>query len=136
VIDQTLPGLPGYIYFIRAGSTPFVKIGWTRNLRMRLSVLQTGNQDTLKVLRVLSGGREREGSLHALFHRLRRRGEWFEMDGGLEQFIASAARDCVMKQAMAAPRLEPLTEDECAAIIARVEGATPTRLNAEGADRG
>ncbi len=112
---------PGYVYFIRAGKTQFVKIGWTSDLRMRLSVLQTGNQAKLKVLRVLPGSRNTEVSIQVLFGRWRRRGEWFWLDAEIAKFIDDSAKDCVLSEALR--RREPacLTEDEIVDILARAE---------------
>lgn len=122
---NAIPERQGYVYFVRAGKTKFVKIGWTRDLRMRLSVLQTGNQAKLKVLRVLSGDRETEGSIQRWFASFRHRGEWFWLDESIAKFIADSEQDCVADEAMAKPDKPYLSDEEITGILDRLNAQVP-----------
>lgn len=66
------------VYFIRAGTDGPVKIGVAENLASRLSCLQSGNHEKLKLIRALDGGRQIERRVHARFGHLHIRGEWFQ----------------------------------------------------------
>lgn len=68
------------IYFVRAGGTDFVKIGYTADqasLKIRLLALQTGQPWRLEVLRVIEGDQHMEWALHQMFAEHRCSGEWF-----------------------------------------------------------
>lgn len=55
-----------------------VKIGYTNDVKRRLSTLQTGHTRPLKVIRLFEGGPAEEATLHALFADVRTKGEWFQ----------------------------------------------------------
>jgi hypothetical protein len=74
------------IYFVRFDS--LVKIGFTDDLRGRFSALQTGIPVALEFVGHMPGDKAVEAHIHALFSTSRRRGEWFEMDERIGQFIA------------------------------------------------
>lgn len=68
------------IYFIRAGSTDHIKIGWTKDsetLRRRVATLQIGHPLRLTVVRTLDAPRPAENWLHGFFSGVRATGEWF-----------------------------------------------------------
>jgi hypothetical protein len=65
------------VYFIRAVGTPFVKIGFTRNLVKRLKLAQWHCPYELKLIHVAEGDRIAERDFHWRFHKRRVRGEWF-----------------------------------------------------------
>jgi hypothetical protein len=67
------------IYVIAARGTAAVKIGHTIDPTERLGQLQTGNAAELQLLWTCRGDRRLEGHLHAVFHRYRVRGEWFDL---------------------------------------------------------
>jgi hypothetical protein len=68
------------VYFIRAGDTGPVKIGWTGNVEVRRKNLQGNHVEPLHLLRVIEGSRQRERWLHRHFAALRLTGEWFRFD--------------------------------------------------------
>jgi hypothetical protein len=75
------------VYFIR--SSIFLKIGIAKNLKQRLSSLQTGNPEKLEVEAVAWCGDEKdaralESDLHINLKDYHERGEWFEV--GFEEF--------------------------------------------------
>jgi hypothetical protein len=70
---------PGYVYFIRAGQSGPIKIGWSKDVGGRLSQLQTGNAERLTVLVSVPTTPDLERRLHDLLARHRRPGgEWFD----------------------------------------------------------
>lgn len=72
------------VYFIRNGSR--VKIGWTTNLRQRLSTLSL---PASAVALLVLGGPAEESALHKRFGDARiGRTEWFEASEAIEAFIA------------------------------------------------
>jgi hypothetical protein len=73
------PGEP-LVYFIRSGDRGPVKIGWTTDVPERVSRLQMGNPEPLRVLAIWPGGADEEARIHAEWSRLRIRGEWFAAD--------------------------------------------------------
>jgi len=73
------------VYFIRNGSR--VKIGWTTNLRGRLSSLAL---PATAVAATTPGGPDEERGIHRKFARARvGRTEWFEASPEIEAFIAT-----------------------------------------------
>lgn len=67
------------VYLITDGYK--LKIGTTtnKNLKKRLSTIQTGNPNKCKVLATIEGDRKKEQELHDRFAKFRGNGEWFSM---------------------------------------------------------
>lgn len=65
------------IYFIRSGDTGPIKIGLAKDVRRRLSGLQTGHPERLHLLHLFDGGAVEERALHSRFKEHRIKGEWF-----------------------------------------------------------
>jgi hypothetical protein len=114
---------PGVVYFIRAGQSKMVKIGWTRDLRVRLSGLQSGNEKPLRVMLAIVGDRQLEADLHLRFRRWRRIGEWFWLDDTIMDFIARELPNCTWRhdpsraKFMATPRSLPIPRNRRAAGV-------------------
>jgi hypothetical protein len=68
------------VYFIQNIRTGHVKIGFSTDVRSRLSSLQTSQVDRLALLRLVDGGPATERWLHRRFAHLSVRGEWFAFD--------------------------------------------------------
>ncbi len=81
------PDVPwaGVTYFVRAGDA--IKIGFATNLKDRLVGLQTSHPDELEVLAAISANDVDEYATHQKFAHLRLRGEWFQADKELLDFI-------------------------------------------------
>ena len=78
-----------YIYFIQAGYTGPIKIGYARNVEKRRDTMQTGNHMELKLLAKLgpysdTQARHFERTLHKKFKRKHIRGEWFDKSINLQ----------------------------------------------------
>jgi DNA-binding XRE family transcriptional regulator len=81
------------IYFIQAGDTEPIKIGYAARVGSRVRELQTSHSETLRVLAVMDGDRRFEAQIHEKFASLRTRGEWFMPGPDLVAFIASHGRE-------------------------------------------
>lgn len=82
------------IYFIQAGESGPIKIGYTLgtdNFKHRFRMLQTGNHEELKLLKLIAGERDLERSLHASFIRYREGSEWFRATRYLLEIIETHA---------------------------------------------
>lgn len=80
----------GTVYFVRSGSSDFVKIGFCKSggESMRLMQLQTGNPEKLSIIALLQDvPTKMESDLHFKFQRYWVRGEWFRLDGELKDFV-------------------------------------------------
>jgi hypothetical protein len=65
------------VYFIQSGDTGPVKIGFTKDVRQRISALQTGHSAPLRLLHLFDGTETDEAALHVRFAAHRLIGEWF-----------------------------------------------------------
>ncbi len=79
-------------YLVLAEDIGRVKIGTSRNERVRLSVLQTGSPVPLKLILSLPAKDYPEEALHVSFARFRTHGEWFEFSPELQMFVAGGWR--------------------------------------------
>lgn len=77
----------GFVYFIRAGKTASIKIGWAVNPYKRLDQLQTGSPHTLHLVGYYPASRKGESEWHGDWRALRVRGEWFTLDNELRMAI-------------------------------------------------
>lgn len=78
-----------YTYFVRAGDEGPIKIGWTRNLLVRLRTLSVMWPVPLKLLGVIKGNVEAQ--CHARFADFRLGGEWFMPAPSVQEFIRENA---------------------------------------------
>lgn len=76
------------IYFIK-GHDKYIKIGFTTDIKNRLSTLQTSSPTKLTVIKLTKGTIRQEKELHKRFSNLRTNGEWFELSNDLLTYIAS-----------------------------------------------
>jgi len=76
------------IYFVESPDGTAIKIGKAADVPNRLSMLQTGNHERLKLLAVLNWPDAYEQALHLQWAHLRVRGEWFRATWELRHFIA------------------------------------------------
>ena len=66
------------VYYIHLQDSPFVKIGYTTDLRARMSSLQTGSPGQLNLIAWFPGPPSTEEIHHARWARQHHRGEWFQ----------------------------------------------------------
>lgn len=95
------------VYVIQAGDGGPCKIGHGRDVRQRLSELQTATHVRLRLIAAYEGGAAAEAALHRHFADFRLSGEWFDLtpeaalrDIKLKPFDAS-------KRVAAAPKSRP-----------------------------
>lgn len=79
-----------YTYFLQAGENGPIKVGWTRNLPVRLRTLCAMSPEPLKLLGVMKGA-EVEEFCHARFGAFRLHGEWFAPSPVVLDFIREHA---------------------------------------------
>lgn len=77
------------VYFVQVVGGGPIKIGFARPQRMRarMSALQIGSPFELVLLGTLTGGATAERRLHNLFAAHRIRGEWFNPDRSILEFV-------------------------------------------------
>lgn len=80
-----------FVYFISHDHGP-IKIGKARDVKKRLSSLQTSCPHRLSVLGIMPSDGSLEGKLHRQFSTLRMRGEWFRRDARLLDFIKESSQ--------------------------------------------
>ena len=80
----------GYVYFITTESYKTIKIGYSKDVNLRINQLQTGCSETLVLVGYMPGDIETETRLHKYFHkyRIRDNGEWFVYCDDIKNFIA------------------------------------------------
>jgi hypothetical protein len=77
---------PGVIYFMGAGD--LVKIGFTTDLKRRLTMVQVGCPTPITLIGTIPGTPVVEKNLHRLFYKHRHHGEWFRLVPEIEAYIA------------------------------------------------
>jgi hypothetical protein len=85
--EQQIATRESVVYFVTSHKSRRVKIGWTTNLKHRLSSLQTGNPTPIKLLHTMLGGAELEVQLHQRFADDRTQGEWFRLSDQIREFV-------------------------------------------------
>jgi len=83
-----------YVYFIRVGNTPYVKIGVAENPTARLEALQAGHPDELTLEAVVrceavEAAYKLESTLHYRYQRRNVRREWYELSPDDVKALAS-----------------------------------------------
>lgn len=79
------PAIPtGPVVYFIGTSGGFVKIGYTANLRRRLTAIKTSTHARVTLLAAVPGGREIESDYHARFAEARVRREWFRKTPQIE----------------------------------------------------
>lgn len=100
------------IYFLRAGDSNHVKIGWSKDhtsLIARIRILQTGHPLTLKIIRTIEGAPWGETWLHGFFSGARISGEWFKYHPDMIKVdIPKQKPDVVKKLTSRRPKRLPL----------------------------
>ena len=91
-LDKQKKEHPGYVYFVLNRDSHAIKIGTAKNLRRRLTSLQTSSPAKLELLcsiklKSVEIAKELEQSLHQKFSDIRIRGEWFKAERELLNYI-------------------------------------------------
>jgi hypothetical protein len=81
---------PSFVYFVAFDG--FVKIGVAKNVKKRVSQLQSGCPHQLDLIGVVEGDRETEAAYHKKFRKLRVSGEWFRLAPPLTDEIMRLVR--------------------------------------------
>lgn len=83
------------IYLIKCGEINLCKIGYSYNVRSRLSALQTSTPYDIKVVSEIDGDIIYEKHIHKMFNHLKVRGEWFKYTDEIIKFF-NAKEDWVL----------------------------------------
>jgi len=75
------------IYFIQNINTGSVKIGYSRRIKERLSVLSVGSDSKLDIIKVLKVNNQVESVIFNKFSKDRIKGEWFAYSNNIKRFI-------------------------------------------------
>ena len=78
--------MTGVVYFVRCED--YVKIGFSQDLKTRISDLQTACPYELELIAAIPGEWSLEGIFHNVLRDKRIRGEWFVLDDDLRQRIS------------------------------------------------
>lgn len=81
-----MPGERGYVYFLQCGR--HVKIGYSQNVKARVSAITYASPKPMLLLGYVRGCRMLERLIHERFAHQRSHGEWFRRAPKLNQFIA------------------------------------------------
>ena len=89
-VNTYKPSNKGYVYFVQGVNGGPIKIGYSAYLDKRLSNLQTGNAEQLKMIAYIPGDIGLEKRLHKKFdkYRIRPDGEWFVDCEDIRNFIS------------------------------------------------
>ena len=106
------------VYMIRAGEDGPVKIGRAEDPKERLSNLQVGHWEKLRIIRLFDGSVDEEAALHARFLGLHIKGEW-------HSFSQEMMQDVGLRE-LALPKTERLSKYDPAlrAVLENVGGPT------------
>jgi hypothetical protein len=67
----------GFVYFVQSGDDGLIKIGYTSDIRKRISSIKTCTPTPIKLLGYIEGDYLTERELHKKFKKYNSRGEWF-----------------------------------------------------------
>ena len=77
--------MTGIVYFVRCED--YVKVGYSRDLKTRISDLQVGCPYFLELIAAVPGPESLEWIFHTVLRNKRFRGEWFVLDDEMRQII-------------------------------------------------
>ncbi|WP_431129615.1 GIY-YIG nuclease family protein [Flagellimonas flava] len=84
VTNKTMVNANDFVYFIGNRDLGFVKIGYSKNPKLRLRQIQTNCPFEVKLLKMESGNTENETRYHMRFSDHNTYGEWFKIEGMLK----------------------------------------------------
>lgn len=76
------------IYLI-SHNDQFLKIGYTNNIKNRLSQLQCSSPIKLKLLHLIDGDTSLESDIHNMFRHIGASGEWFKYDESIIDYFSN-----------------------------------------------
>lgn len=111
--------MKSYVYAILDETNGCLKIGKANDVKTRLSELQTGNPNLLKVVGIIKCQNENhafrvEKCIHTEYSKLHIRGEWFSYDNGtiLKEKFDEAFHDDIIKKTREPLIISTLFEDD------------------------
>jgi len=117
------------IYFVQMGSLPFVKIGFTKFLTVRIGVLQSASPLPLVVVGTIPGEQCDEALAHRALWASRKLNEWFDAAAAIDLYnrllCESDVRSYLLIAVAEAEISSPVAD---AAFIKKVIGQAVTKL--------
>lgn len=111
------------IYFIQCGINGPIKIGYSKNIKHRLSNLQHSNPIRLTLLTTINGDKIKELELHNKFKKFHIIGEWFQPSDEILEFISGCqslnlcAKHGLMINNIQINKIEKIDQDKSCSII-------------------
>src|SRR5688572_29831146 len=82
--------ITGRVYFVQAGESGPIKIGFARKVQRRIATLQTGQHERLRLIADCPGSRGHEQEFHKALAAHRLDGEWFSPHEDVMRAIKAA----------------------------------------------
>lgn len=79
--------MSGYVYAVRSGD--FVKIGWSKNPRRRITKMSTDSPHPCLLVGCTPGSKADEAAAHELLNAHHSHREWYRYEGAVIEFVAS-----------------------------------------------
>ena len=86
------------MYFATVTGEPFVKIGYSTNVKGRIEAGQAWNWKEVQLIGYMPGTRQTERELHLRWRRFRVRREWFFLSDEVRHGIADLLEDNGVKE--------------------------------------
>lgn len=67
----------GYVYFIQCHNSHFMKVGYTKDIKARLQIIQSNNPEKIDILNIIMGTEKLETQIHHQLIKYKIRGEWY-----------------------------------------------------------
>lgn len=77
------------VYFFKESAMNAIKIGRSQNVRGRFDQIRNGMPQDLEFLGYMDGSAAKEKEIHAKFSHLKLKGEWFQFDQSIIDFVQS-----------------------------------------------
>jgi len=90
IVKSLIKNAPADIYYFKSGD--FIKIGFTKNVGLRLNSVRTDSPLPVTCLAVHRGSKEDEKLIHEKFKEDRVHGEWFRFSEKLKNHIINVRR--------------------------------------------
>lgn len=123
------------VYFVQAEKSKSVKIGSAKDPWSRLSMLQVGCPEHLKILRVEEGGQREEVAYHREFESSWIRGEWFTFEPHVSTYLREVSESDVFARKYRAKKMQEKRYSSTSEVYADWIDESYDRLLQEGYDQ-
>lgn len=106
----------GFVYFLGNMEASTVKVGFTRSLRKRVGVLQTGNHNRLEVFVCIRARPHIERAIHSALSPFKIRNEWYDHDACVDDLLRKI-EDYEIEVGIRTEDFSPIITDEAISLI-------------------